>query len=596
VASKLVVVDVFVTDSHGAPVLDLPRAAFTVLEDGKPQRIRGFDEHDGTKDAPAAAPVRMPDLGPDVFTNYTAAPPSGVLTVVLLDMLNTPFREQSVVRDQLLKYLDGMHPGDRIAIFGLSDQLFLLQGFASDPAILKKALLASKKGQLTRLMDDAAGGGPAPGITSDPTQYGNDPGVNQIIANLAEFESSTESMRAQLRVEETLDALNLLGRYLSNLKGRKNILWFSSNFPSSVLLDANGLESAASAPDLEQKLRQTTNLLAASESALYPIDAKGLFTSPSFSANVSRSAKGAGLSQSIANEFQQTASDHNAMEQLAADTGGKAFYNTNGLKEAAAAAVEAGSTFYTLAYSPANKASDGAFRTISVKVEGKSYQLNYRRGYFADTDSAPAGATAAAAPGAPALNGITSSDAVPSAAAPQASAVSAALMRGAPNPTEILFKVRALPGAGDQQAVFAGNQPAADIKGPWRVYAIDLSADIRNVALVPLTNGMRQMRMEYVVLVYSQNGALVNSTSGSFANDLTDAGYARTLRQGMQIHTHISVPQTGKYVLRIGVHDQTGDRLGTVEIPVDQLHELPAESVAKPAAASATAGPATPKP
>ena len=40
------------------------------------------------------------------------------------------------------------------------------------------------------------------------------------------------------------------------------------------------------------------------------------------------------------------------MEQVAEDTGGHAFYNTNGLAGATTKAIEAGSHYYTLTYTP----------------------------------------------------------------------------------------------------------------------------------------------------------------------------------------------------------------------------------------------------
>jgi len=50
--TRLVVVDVVATDSKGQPVTDLKAADFTVLEDGKPQKISGFNfEHPGATSA-----------------------------------------------------------------------------------------------------------------------------------------------------------------------------------------------------------------------------------------------------------------------------------------------------------------------------------------------------------------------------------------------------------------------------------------------------------------------------------------------------------------------------------------------------------------
>ena len=75
---------------------------------------------------------------------------------------------------------------------------------------------------------------------------------------------------------------------------------------------------------------------------------------------------------------------HASMEQLAKDTGGQAFYNTNGLGEALTRVVSNGSHFYTLAYAPSNANMDGKYRHIRVKLTNSKDSLAYRRGYYAD--------------------------------------------------------------------------------------------------------------------------------------------------------------------------------------------------------------------
>src|SRR6266487_1985122 len=52
-------------------------------------------------------------------------------------------------------------------------------------------------------------------------------------------------------------------------------------------------------------------------------------------------------------------------------------------------AVEQGSNYYMLSYTPANRNYDGKFRKIKVALATKGYHLAYRRGYFADDLSAP---------------------------------------------------------------------------------------------------------------------------------------------------------------------------------------------------------------
>jgi len=65
-----------------------------------------------------------------------------------------------------------------------------------------------------------------------------------------------------------------------------------------------------------------------------------------------------------------------AMEQLATDAGGKAFFNTNDLSLATKRAIADGAHFYTIIYSPTNKKMDGTFRRIEVKAkEGSTVSL-----------------------------------------------------------------------------------------------------------------------------------------------------------------------------------------------------------------------------
>jgi len=87
--TRLVVVDVVATDSKGQPVTDLKAADFTVLEDGKPQKISGFNfEHPGG----VAAQVVQINLPPSVVTNAPRFQ-SNSLNVILFDTVNGDFAD-----------------------------------------------------------------------------------------------------------------------------------------------------------------------------------------------------------------------------------------------------------------------------------------------------------------------------------------------------------------------------------------------------------------------------------------------------------------------------------------------------------------------
>jgi hypothetical protein len=74
--TNLVVVDVVVTDSAHKPVHQLKASDFTVLENGRAQSVKAFEEHVAPAGNVKLAP--LPPLPPNTFTNYSAVPANGV--------------------------------------------------------------------------------------------------------------------------------------------------------------------------------------------------------------------------------------------------------------------------------------------------------------------------------------------------------------------------------------------------------------------------------------------------------------------------------------------------------------------------------------
>ena len=92
--------------------------------------------------------------------------------------------------------------------------------------------------------------------------------------------------------------------------------------------------------------------------AVYPVDARGLFINP-YHAGVQLSANYADtraipipMQETSKNSFCRPTTENATMQQMAEQTGGHAFINTNGLSQAVASAIDSGSNFYTLTYSP----------------------------------------------------------------------------------------------------------------------------------------------------------------------------------------------------------------------------------------------------
>src|SRR5689334_565206 len=97
--TRLVVVDVVVTDSKGQPVNDLKVEDFVLLESGKPQKISGFS-FQGLGRPSGTLAAKLP---PNVVSNAPQYK-SNSLNVVLFDALNGELTSQAYAREQLAKF------------------------------------------------------------------------------------------------------------------------------------------------------------------------------------------------------------------------------------------------------------------------------------------------------------------------------------------------------------------------------------------------------------------------------------------------------------------------------------------------------------
>jgi VWFA-related protein len=579
-SADLVVVDVTVDDRQQNPVHQLGASDFTVLEDGKPQTIKIFEEHAMSAVAPLPP---APRLEPGTFTNYSPVPANRALDILLFDELNTPMTAQAAVRNQVLKFLKEAPPGTHMAIFSLTTELKLLQGFTSDPEVLR-ALVAGKKANpgASPLMNNPVSGD-EPGaedtlLETAGEALGNSPDKQTILSNLQQFEAEVQSFQLQLRARYTLNALNLLARYLSNLPGRKNLIWFSGSFPISILPDPDLKDPFAVVASAGDEFRETADLFVRSQVAVYPIDARGLMVGMGASNTSGTTSQNSGIfavNNNLDKLSQLTAGEHGTMEQMAQATGGKAFENTNNLTAAIEKAIEAGSNYYTVAYSPTNHDWNGSYRKIEVKVDRPGVTLAYRRGYYADE----------------LVEGKHHKEeqqGKPDAA--QYSAIPAAMKRGAPDPTEIIFSANVRPSTADAEpALAAGNQASGKASGPFRRYTVHFMIKPNQFACPATPEGVLECILEFRTFVYDNDGTLINVQGNRGDFDIPAAEFTELSHPYLGYVQQISVPVKGEYFLRIGVRDRTNDRIGALELPVAAVAGLkPLEAPgAAPAAAAA---------
>ncbi len=577
--TQLVIVDVGVQDRSGHAIHGLKHEDFVVTEQKKPQTVRYFDEHSATADQkPGPA---MPPMPPGTFTDYTPVAPDSTLNVLLIDALNTPMKDQMFVRQQLLEFVKHEKPGVRTAIFGLTNRLVMLQGFTADPAVLQAAVQHRLMARASVLMDDPVSGGETEKLSDTMQDLGMGSALMQTVATVQQFEAEQASMQTQMRVQYTMDAFNALGHYLSNFPGRKNLLWFSGSFPIQIEPDPTIQDPFAVMADNNEEFRQTTNLLTNARTAVYPIDGRGLMTPPMFDAANSGARSGPAFAAQGEKFSRTQAAEHMTMEQMASDTGGQAFYNTNGLWQAAEKAIDAGSNYYTLAYTPNDRNRNGAYRSIHVELSGslaaQGYRLSYRHGYYADDPQKPAKAPK------PGELPTKAAPVAPSAAALADRAAEAytraAIARGAPAPSDILFKVRVLPLTGkDDDSLAADNKPDPNgkMKPPYRTFAIDYVAMPDSFSMTPQSDGRHAGAIEFTTFVYDADGYVLNILDKTVELDLLPDTYKEFMSRPVRFQLLVSAPVKQQSFLRVIVHDVPANRYGAVEIPTAEVGRLPA--------------------
>jgi VWFA-related protein len=528
--ARLVLLDVVVTNGKGRPVQGLKASDFTLLEDGAPQVLSSFEEHRPItveEAAKAAAAVKLP---PNHFTNYEPVPNESAATVFLLDALDTPVQAQMYLREQMIAYMKTVPAGTKIAIFQLDTQMRMIQGFTSDQEVLRQ-VVNSKRNQPE--ISPMLGGPMAPNYA-----------------------------RERMRLDILTQGMQGLARYLAPFPGRKNLIWFTARVP--VPLYGPGFDVPF--PDMTSFIddfSKTTDVLTLSRIAVYPVDARGLQTGP-----VSGGGRRGGIGGFETRQFYQ----HGDLDDVAEATGGKAFYNTNGLKDAIAEVVDTGSNYYTLSYSPGNHNWDGNFRKLQVKLAEQGMQLEYRRGYYARSDEAAESRH---------MSQLQNSHRrvlpMPTDGKSASPTLDAAMRMGAVAPKDIIFLANVTPAPEVSKA--KGDEPLPQgnyldkkyTKSEYRDYKIHYTVNAQMLQLMPTPDLDYHGRVELVLVVYDDMGLVVNSKSTQVAIDVDSASYNQMMRGGLGIDQSIAIPVKGNYFLRMAVYDVPGNKLGVLEVPVDQI-------------------------
>ncbi len=375
VESELVLVNVVVRDKRGKPVTGLKAEDFTLLEEGKPQKISSFDFEnlDTTPLVAGAGPASGPNQQSSAETSpaQAAKPSSPMISrkdaedalsnkrviVLFFDLSSMSPDETQRAVDSARNYIDKkMTAADMISIISMASSLRLDQDFTADRARLLRVLkrFTHSEGQ---------------GMDAGPT------GDADGIAETGDAYTPDETEYNQFNTDRKLQAIQSICQVLAKFNQKKSVIYFSSGMTQT------GIENEAA-------LRAAVNTAVKANVAIYTLDARGLEAMPPGGSAATASLRGTAMysGAAVQNQLDANFASQETLTTLSSDTGGKAFLDSNDLGQVFDRVLRDTSVYYVLGYKSNNPVKDGRYRRIQVKVNRPGLNLDFRKGYYAPKD------------------------------------------------------------------------------------------------------------------------------------------------------------------------------------------------------------------
>jgi len=379
VVVTLKLVQVFVVDKKGNPVLDLQKEDFIIHDNGRVQKISEFERHSLNLASPEAesppvsleaTPLQPPrDLMPRKFIflfDFAYNNPRGIVKAreAALHFIETQLRPTDEVGVlsysgmgglQLWEYLTSDHPKVRDVV-----EAFGLKKVSGRVDNLQEKYYEAVTGQNPA---DAAGWGKA-------TLRGNekslpDMGAKPDLEAKPEMKSWVFAEKGDLQALIFAERLKDLALALRYEPGQKSIVFLSSGVPYSLIYGiqapyGDGRFGSFGESLLKQRYEDMFNELAASNCIVYALDTEEI---------------GASLKKDLRTMGAFT------LQKISSATGGKYFGNINHYEKHIEKIQNLTGCFYVLGYSIDEK-WDGAFHQLKVEVVRPGCEVHAQKGYY----------------------------------------------------------------------------------------------------------------------------------------------------------------------------------------------------------------------
>jgi VWFA-related protein len=365
VQTDIVLTNVVVRDKKtGTVVKGLKASDFTILENGKPQKIATFDYQN--VDEAAVLQERSTVSGKatiaDLLNRNFAEDPKQLkdhrLLVMFFDLSSMQPEDIDRAVESAQDYVNKkMQPADLVALVSMSTGLTMDQDFTADKAALLKGLNAYNGTEGTGFANGNEGGNSG-GTADDASSF-----------------TADDSEYNALNTDRELYAIRTIAKSLERVDQRKSLMYFSGG------LTRQGIENQAS-------MRAATNEAVKANMAIYSVDSRGLQALPPVGDASQGSLRGTAAYSGGAMQSNLDANfgSQEVLATLSSDTGGKAFFDSNDFAPAFQQIQHDTEAYYIVGFHSTNPARDGSFRHLTVKLNRNDVKIDYRPGYYAPAD------------------------------------------------------------------------------------------------------------------------------------------------------------------------------------------------------------------
>jgi len=365
VDSEIVLTNVIVRDKKtGEVVKGLKASDFTILENGKPQKIQTFDFENVDQLIQQQPQTTVSgEISATALLNKAAHPDVVALRdhrliVMFFDLSSMQTDDLDRAVESAQDYVNKkMQPADLVALVSMGTSLSVDQDFTADKAALLHGI---------GIYNGSEGQGFTPGSEGGGTDATSDD-ASSYVPDDSEYNA--------LNTDRELYAIRTIAKSLDRVDQRKSLLYFSGG------LTRNGIENEAS-------LRAAVSAAVHANISIYSVDSRGLQALPPVGDASKGSLRGTSAYTGAAMQSQLNSnfSSQETLATLSADTGGTAFFDSNDFAPAFQKIQQDTSAYYILGYHSTNPAHDGAFRKLTVKINRSDVKLEYRPGYYAPSD------------------------------------------------------------------------------------------------------------------------------------------------------------------------------------------------------------------